>query len=184
MRKSQIKIVSSVLFVLVSLLVSRLGFLKTQQQPASVEKNMVASDSNALYSVVKVVDGDTLKIDMNGKEETLRLIGINTPETVDPRKPVECFGKEASNEAKKLLTGKKVRVEKDPTQAERDKYQRLLAYVYGEDGLFFNKYTIEQGYAYEYTYDVPYKYQDEFKTAQRTAETAKRGLWAPGVCGK
>jgi micrococcal nuclease len=134
------------------------------------------------YVVTKVIDGDTLSVDMNGAKETLRLIGINTPETADPRNPVECFGKEASAKANELLSGKRVRIEKDPSQGDRDKYGRLLAYVYREDGLFFNKQMIEDGYAYEYTYNLPYKYQTEFKEVQRTAESGKKGLWAPGVC--
>ena len=136
------------------------------------------------YRVLKVIDGDTLAIEMSGKSETLRLIGINTPETVDPRKPVECFGKEASDKAKKLLTGQDIKVEKDPTQDERDKYNRLLVYVYKEDGLFFNKYMVEEGYAYEYTYNLPYEYQTEFKAAQVVAEQKKIGLWADGICNK
>ena len=138
--------------------------------------------SQGPYQVIKVVDGDTITIDLNGKSETIRLIGINTPETVDPRKPVECFGVEASNKAKELLTNKRVYIEMDPTQGERDKYSRLLAYVYREDGSFFNKSMILSGYAYEYTYNLPYKYQSEFKEAQKNAETNQRGLWAPGVC--
>jgi micrococcal nuclease len=125
---------------------------------------------------------DTIKINMNGKTETLRLIGIDTPETVDPRKPVQCFGKEASNKAKELLSGKKVRIELDPTQGERDKYDRLLAYVYRDDGLFYNKYMIEQGYAHEYTYNTPYKYQAEFKAAQKSAQANQAGLWSPTTC--
>lgn len=138
--------------------------------------------SQGPYQIIKVVDGDTLTIDLNGKSETIRLIGMNTPETVDPRKPVECFGIQASNMAKELLTGKRVYIEMDPTQGERDKYGRLLAYAYREDGFFFNKSMILSGYAYEYTYDIPYKYQNEFKLAQKDAETNQRGLWAPGVC--
>jgi len=101
------------------------------------------------YLVSSVVDGDTLKVNINGTIETLRLIGMDTPETVDPRKPVQCFGKEASNKAKELLIGKKVRIEKDSTQGELDKYGRRLVYIYREDGLFYNKYMIEQGYAHE-----------------------------------
>ena len=138
--------------------------------------------SQGPYQVLKVVDGDTLTVDLNGKSETVRLIGMNTPETVDPRKPVECFGTEASNMAKELLSGKRVYIEMDSSQGERDKYGRLLAYVYREDGFFFNKSMILSGYAYEYTYGVPYKYQSEFKEAQRNAEANKRGLWASGVC--
>lgn len=134
------------------------------------------------YSVTSVVDGDTIKVNINGTVETLRLIGMDTPETVDPRKPVQCFGKEASNKAKELLVGTKVRLEKDPTQGEFDKYGRTLAYVYREDGLFYNKYMIEQGYAHEYTYNTPYKYQAEFKAAQKSAQEYLRGLWSPGTC--
>lgn len=151
--------------------------LKTQ--PTTVQPSV---SQYAYYSVVEVVDGDTIKINMNGEVETLRLIGMDTPETVDPRKTVQCFGKEASNKAKELLLGKKVRIEMDPTQGERDKYNRLLAYVYRDDGLFYNKYMIEQGYAHEYTYSTPYKYQVDFKVAQKLAQTAQLGLWSPTTC--
>ncbi len=140
--------------------------------------------TSTLYAVTRVVDGDTIHIDMNGKSETVRLIGINTPETVDPRRPVQCFGKEASNKAKELLESQKVRIETESSQGERDKYGRLLGYVTREDGLFFNKYMVEEGYAYEYTYRLPYKYQTQFKAAQKEAQTQGKGLWAPGVCEK
>jgi len=146
--------------------------------------NIKSEIENELHNVVKVVDGDTLSLDINGKTETLRLIGINTPETVDSRKPVECFGKESSDKAKELLTGKKVLIEKDASQGERDKYDRLLAYIFLEDGTNFNKYMIEQGYAYEYTYNTPYKYQKEFKEAELEAKNNERGLWADGVCAQ
>ncbi len=133
------------------------------------------------YAVTSVVDGDTLKINMDGTVETLRLIGIDTPETVDPRKPVQCFGTEASNRAKTLLSGQKVRIESDSTQDTRDKYGRLLVYAYRADGLFFNKSMVSDGYAYEYTYDKPYKYQAEFKAAQQAAKAAEKGLWSPST---
>ncbi len=135
-----------------------------------------------LYDVVKVVDGDTIDISINGKTERLRLIGIDTPETVDPRKPVQCFGIEASNKAKSVLTGKKVSLEADNTQGERDKYDRLLRYVFLEDGTNFNQLMIKEGYAHEYTYNLPYKYQQQFKSAQIDAELNKRGLWNPDTC--
>ena len=136
--------------------------------------------STTLYSVVKVVDGDTIDVVIDDKTERLRLIGINTPETADPRKPVECFGREASNRAKELLDGKKVSLESDPLQGERDKYGRLLRYVFLENGSNFNLKMIEDGYAYEYTYDGSYKYQQEFKLAQKKAEENKTGLWGEG----
>lgn len=149
---------------------------------ATAPSEQSSISSTELYSVTKVVDGDTIHIDIDGKKETVRLIGINTPETVDPRRPVECFGKEASNKAKELLEGKKVRIETEASQGERDKYGRLLAYVFREDGLFANNYMVAEGYAYEYTYRLPYKYQAEFKAAQQVAEKSGKGLWAPGVC--
>jgi micrococcal nuclease len=135
-----------------------------------------------LYPVLKVVDGDTMAVEIDGKQEVLRLIGINTPETVDPRKPVECFGKEASNKAKEILTGKKVSIEADSTQGDLDKYNRPLRYVYLEDGTNFNKMMIEEGYAYEYTYNTPCKYQADFKEAERKAKEEKKGLWADDTC--
>lgn len=148
----------------------------------TVTESVQTSSQYTYYAVTNVVDGDTIKINMSGKEVTLRLIGMDTPETVDPRKPVQCFGKEASNKAKELLSGKKIRIETDPTQGELDKYGRTLVYLYRDDGLFYNKYMIEQGYAYEYTYNTPYKYQTEFKTAQKQAEMSQLGLWSPDTC--
>lgn len=158
----------------------------TEQSPAEPITPIPKQEEpqKTLYSVVKVVDGDTLAVEIDGKQEVLRLIGINTPETVDPRKPVECFGKEASNKAKEILTGKKVSLESDPTQGELDKYNRLLRYVYLEDGTNFNKMMIEEGYAYEHTYNTPYKYQSDFKDAQKKAESEKKGLWRDDACSE
>jgi micrococcal nuclease len=135
-----------------------------------------------LYSVSSVVDGDTIKVNIAGTVETIRLIGIDTPEVVDPRKPVQCFGVEASNKAKELLTGQSVRLETDPTQGERDIYGRLLRYVFLSDGTNFNKLMIQEGYAYEYTYNLPYKYQNEFKQAESYARENNLGLWSPDTC--
>jgi micrococcal nuclease len=143
-----------------------------------------AQADNRLYTVTKVIDGDTITINMNGSAEVLRLIGIDTPETGSTSATTECFGSEASNKTKELLTGKKVRIEKDASQGERDKYDRLLAYVYGEDGLFINKYLVENGYAREYTYNKPYQHQADFKAAQSVAKAQGRGLWALGACEK
>ena len=144
--------------------------------------NQTESTQGNLYKVVRVVDGDTVAVEINGNKETIRLIGIDTPETVDPRKPVECFGIEASNKAKEILTGKSVKLEADSIVGERDKYGRLLRYIFLEDGTNFNKTMISEGYAYEYTYNSPYKYQDKFKQAEKEAREAERGLWADGVC--
>jgi len=142
----------------------------------------VITDTPTEYLVTKVVDGDTLTISKDGSSVTLRLIGIDTPETVHPSKPVECFGTQASNKAKDLLSGTYITLETDDSQGTYDKYQRTLAYVYLPDGTMFNKYMISEGYAYEYTYGTPYKYQSEFKQAENSAKQNKKGLWADGVC--
>lgn len=140
----------------------------------------VASDS---AQVVTVIDGDTVRVSIDGAEKTIRLIGINTPETVDPRRKVECFGKEASNRAKEILQGQAVSLEADASQGNTDKYGRLLRYVWLQNGTNFNKQMIAEGYAYEYTYDLPYKYQSEFKQVQAETQNAKRGLWSDETCG-
>lgn len=155
----------------------------SEQRTHETQRESDQTDQQTYYTVTSVVDGDTIKINMDGTIKTLRLIGIDTPETVDPRKPVQCFGVEASNKAKELLSGKQIRIEPDPTQDTRDKYGRLLVYVYRSDGLFFNRYMIEQGYAYEYTYETPYKYQSDFKTVQQLAQSNQRGLWSSNTCG-
>lgn len=141
-------------------------------------------EANDFYSVVRVIDGDTFEVIINDKKQKIRVIGINTPEINDPRKTVECFGKEASEKAKKLLLGKKVRLEKDPTQEEIDKYGRLLRYVFFEDGTDFGLTMIKEGYAFEYTYNIPYKYQQQYKQAQKQAEENKKGLWSDDGCGQ
>ena len=139
-------------------------------------------DENTLYEVVRVVDGDTIDVSIGGKNERIRVIGLNTPETVDPRRTVECFGLEATSKAQELLLNKQVRLEADPTQGERDTYGRLLRFVFLEDGQNYGLEMISQGYGREYTYSVPHKYQREFQEAQKAAENAQRGLWAPDAC--
>lgn len=145
--------------------------------PSSLEESQLD-----LVTVVRVVDGDTIIVDINGKNEKIRLIGVDTPETVDPRKPVQCFGKEASTFTKNLLEGKQVRLEGDSSQGDRDKYGRLLRYVFLPDDTFVNKEIITQGYGHEYTYRIPYHYQKDFKTAERSARSSQKGLWPPTAC--
>ncbi|MBI4097443.1 MAG: thermonuclease family protein [Candidatus Levybacteria bacterium] len=141
-----------------------------------------ANEEDKGYKVIKVVDGDTIDINIEGKTERLRLIGIDTPETVDPRKSVQCFGREASGKAKELLGSQFVILESDESQGERDKYKRLLRYVFLPDGTNFNLFMIAEGYAHEYTYDEPYKYQAEFKQAEIDARNQNKGLWSPSTC--
>ncbi len=151
--------------------------------PNSVQ-SPVGEENLGTYKVVRVVDGDTFSVDLDGKITTIRLIGLDTPEVVDPRKPVQCFGREASDKAKTTLTGQSARLELDATQGKLDKYGRLLAYAFLLDGTNFNEHMIREGYGHEYTYNLPYKYQAEFKAAEDYARVNERGLWALGVCEK
>lgn len=155
------------------------------QTPPSPTVGSLTQPSKQKATVIKVVDGDTMSVSVNGATETIRIIGINTPETVDPRKSVECFGKEASAKAKEYIAnaGNTVWLEADPTQGERDKYQRLLRYVFTNNGsVDYGESMIATGYAYEYTYNTPYKYQASYKQAQKDAESKKLGLWADNAC--
>jgi endonuclease YncB( thermonuclease family) len=150
--------------------------------PLPDTKERAAKNLAGPYRVVKVVDGDTLVVDIDGSATTLRLIGLDTPETLDPRKPVQCFGREASDRAKALLTDQYVRLEYDKTQGVLDKYDRTLAYIYLPDGTLFNEYMIAEGFAHEYTYNLPYQYQKRFQDAEDAARTGLRGLWADAAC--
>lgn len=129
--------------------------------------------------VTEVVDGDTFKLETG---ETVRMVGMDTPETVDPRRPVGCFGKEASNETKSLLTNKRVILQKDVT--DKDKYGRILRLVYLplDDGnlLFINDYLVREGFARLYTYPPDIKFDQRFKNAETEAKINKRGMW--GKC--
>jgi micrococcal nuclease len=131
------------------------------------------------YGVARVVDGDTIKL---ATGITIRMIGVDTPETVDPRKPVQCFGREASLRAHALLDGAAVSLEYDATQGRLDKYGRTLAYVWMPDGRLYNQVIIADGYAHEYTYAIPYRYRDAFLAAERDAREEDRGLWSPSAC--
>lgn len=145
--------------------------------------NAKVNKTKETVRVLRVIDGDTIEVSLNNEKETVRLIGIDSPEVLDERKPVQCFGKEASKKAKETLNGRAVILEGDSTQENRDKYGRLLRYVFLENGINFNRFMLSGGYALEYTYNSnPYKYQLEFKEAEGKARENKKGLWADNVC--
>ena len=173
--RNKIKIISISIIIILSSLFAYISH-------DSYKKKIHKIDSNIKYKVIKVVDGDTFDISINNQTVKVRLLGVDTPETVDPRKTVQCFGKEASDKAKELLIGHFVTLKTDPTQSITDKYDRLLVYVYRDDGLFINKYLVENGYAHEYTYNIPYQKMDEFKGLERWARDNKVGLWG-NLCG-
>lgn len=133
--------------------------------------------------VYYVTDGDTVKVKIGGKNFIVRLIGADTPETKDPRKVVQCFGKEAASYTKKMLFKQTVTLESDSVSGNKDKYGRLLRYVFLSDGANFNRQLIADGYAYEYTYKYEfYNYRDDFRQAQKDARENKLGLWADSAC--
>ena len=164
--------------------------LKPQDQPLSIpnptplmETTSVATSSAVVgiegerVLVTKVIDGDTFEIsDVGG---FVRMIGVGTPETIHPRKPVECFGKEASNRTKNLLNNKTVILQKDVS--DKDKYGRLLRYVFlpldDNQTLFVNDYLIREGFAKVLTYPPDVKYNEQFLDAQRESKEKKLGLW-------
>jgi micrococcal nuclease len=137
-----------------------------------------AIDTNA--TVVRVIDGDTIDVSVRGHRERVRLIGIDTPETKDPDKPVQCYGPEASHLTAALLpVGTPVRIERDAEA--RDDYGRLLAYVYrGDDGLFINLDLAREGAAVALPIRPNVTYADVIAAAIAQARTAGRGLWS--VC--
>jgi len=154
------------------------GSLTSNQQPATI-----FTSPEGYTPLSRVVDGDTIEVAFSSTDKyKVRMIGINTPEVVDPRKPVECFGKEASEHLKQLLNVKYIRLSTDPSQMGEDKYGRWLRYVYLEDGTDVNLQMIKDGYAYEYTYETPYTHQAAYRAAEKVARENKIGLWSPDTC--
>lgn len=146
------------------------------------KENKIDSFSNPseIYSVLEVIDGDTIRVDINGKNTKVRFIGVNTPETVSSSAPVQCFGPESSDYTKNMLNGKKVGLEYDDTQGNTDVYGRLLRYIY-IDGKNLNYLLIKNGYGFENT-NYDYRYKSEFVSAEKEARTNQIGLWSPITC--
>jgi micrococcal nuclease len=140
---------------------------------ATVEEPAGSSDS---ARVVRVVDGDTIRVDGPAGEEAVRYIGIDTPESVKPGSPVECFAKRASAFNERLLEGERVRLVRDVE--ERDRYGRLLAYVYrARDGLFVNAELVRRGFATVATFPPNVAHEREFRRLAKRARLSGRGLW-------
>lgn len=123
-------------------------------------------------TVERVIDGDTLELDGG---ERVRLLGVDTPESVHPQRPVEHFGREAGEFTRRLAEGRTVRLEFD--QERTDRYGRTLAYVYLDDNTFLNAEIIRRGYGFAYT-RFPFRYLEEFRALEREARQQRRGLWA------
>jgi micrococcal nuclease len=154
----------------------------TQQRDGRATVNTQARHhSSKLHRVIEVVDGDTVTVAYRGSEVSVRVIGIDTPETVHPTVPVECGGPQASATAKRLLTGKQVRLVFDRSQGRTDYYGRTLAYLETPGLGDFGLAMVRQGHAAEYTYDSAYARQSRYLTAQSQAQAHTRGVW--NKCG-
>ena len=166
----------AVLFLIMIALYVAAPYLGAEQGAA----NAVA-ENGSFYQVVRVVDGDTLVYDKNGQDVTVRMVGIDTPETVDPRRPVGCFGKEASAESKRLMEGQKVRIEKDALGDTIDKYQRELRNVYLADGTMVNQLLVAEGYA-TVTRGYQFSQKENFIKLEEKARLEGKGLWNSEIC--
>ncbi len=133
----------------------------------------VDSTTTTLATITRVIDGDTVELSTG---QRVRYIGVDTPETLDPRKGVQCFGKEASAYNKSIVLNQKVRLAKDVS--DMDRYHRLLRYVYLEDGTLLNLKLVEEGYAKAATFPPDVKYSKVFVAAEAAAREAGKGLWA------
>lgn len=157
-----------------------------EQEDVAIPSNytVVSSDNTNITNPVgseaiisSVVDGDTVKLSDGNK---VRILGIDTPETVDPRKAVQCFGKEASDKMKELVDGKKIILLVDASQGDKDKYGRLLRYIY-LDNVDIGATMIREGYAYAYL-KYPTSKTEEYKVLEAQAREGKKGLWAETTC--
>lgn len=139
---------------------------------------LVATSSSRTSTalVTEVIDGDTIRLESG---ETVRYIGIDTPETKHPNKPIECFGKEASQKNIELVLGRNVKLVKDVS--ETDRYGRLLRYVYVGD-VFINQELVRQGYAYSSAFPPDISQQELFNEAQKSAQQDILGLWNKAIC--
>lgn len=167
-----------VLFLLVLLLVSIVLSKEREIKLLGLLNKVPAKEvlQVGTYKVVRVEDGDTITIDMNGREEKVRFIGVDTPETHDPRKTVQCFGKTATNYTKQVIGDQPVRLESDILSTNRDRYNRLLRYVYLPDGTLLNAKLISEGYGFAYI-SFPFEKALDFKNLEKEARQHNRGLW-------
>ncbi len=134
------------------------------------------------YPILSVIDGDTVQLQIDGQQETIRVLGIDTPETEHSSRGAECYGAEASAYAQELLADTSVHIQTDSSQDMRDKYDRVLAYIQMEDGTDFGEVMITQGYAEEFTFIKPYQNQKVYRDAEKSARFEKVGQW--GECDR
>jgi micrococcal nuclease len=138
----------------------------------------VLTSQPGMYTIAHYVDGDTIAVNMSGSTETVRFIGIDTPETHKPHTPVQCYGPAAAAYTKNRITnaGGKVRLVSDSLSTDRDRYNRLLRYVYLPDGTNLDEELVAKGYAFAYV-SFPFSKSDDFSAKQANAKQQALGLW-------
>ncbi len=179
MRKIRIsKLNKGLITALLFLLLIGAGISAKDAQSISdtVVGDFLTSVQPGLYEVVYVNDGDTITVRANNQENRVRFIGIDTPEKNHPSKPVQCYSYAATDYLTQLIGDSDVKLVADPTNSNRDRYDRLLRYVYLPDGTLLNAKMIEEGYAFAYT-SFPVTKMDEFLALEQEAREANRGLW-------
>ncbi len=171
MKVKRVSIIVAILFFTLTFALGQPGRNATIHPVVPVED----FSNDTAYPVLRTIDGDTVEIQYSGKPTVVRLIGVDTPETVHPQKGVEAFGKEASAFTRNLLLGEEVYLRFDTDKI--DKYGRMLAYLYRvPDGLFVNLEVVRQGYGHAYT-QFPFKHIELFRYYERRAREAGKGLW-------
>jgi micrococcal nuclease len=171
-RRHKFKLLILVIFIL-AVVVAQSGWLNSGSK--TLQQNQPG-----LYTISHYVDGDTIAVNMNGSVETVRFIGVDTPETHKPNTPVQCYGPEAAAHTKDMISKfGKVRLQADPLDTNRDVYGRLLRYVYLPGGTLLDEEIIKDGYGFAYL-DFPFTKKAQFAADGQAAMSAKAGLWA--VC--
>ena len=171
MTRAKLKLNRIFLLLLTVLIAALIGYFLPH-------KSSVIKEVPTLCQVVEVIDGDTIKVVLGGEVEIVRLIGIDTPEIASPHNPREdCFGPEAARYAKQLLEKQSVYLIKDPMQSNRDKYNRLLRYVFLQDGTLINAKLVKEGCAFNYIYEA-FQFMKQFDYLEKRAKENRLGLWS------
>jgi micrococcal nuclease len=161
----KLKLSKLIFIAIVTILIAISGYLFFRKLPIKKSPNF--------YKVIEVIDGDTIRVEFNNQIETVRLIGVDTPEIIPSE---ECFGREALQKAKELLEGQNVYLIPDPLSSNKDKYGRLLRYVFLPNGLLVNAELIKEGFGFNYIYE-PFQFMKQFDYLEKQAKEKRLGLW-------
>jgi micrococcal nuclease len=158
------------------ILISWLVFYGQQNGWFGAAGQSLQNNQPGFYSVSRFVDGDTIVVSMDGHEEKVRFVGVDTPETHKPNTPVQCYGPAAAAFTKNTIGSNRVKLVSDSLSTNRDRYNRLLRYVYLPDGTLVNEKLIQNGFGFYYPY-FPFSKSAEFAADQQQAQAAHKGLW-------